>query len=276
MWSRRSPAAPGARKPDPEPRLAAAQCLRLDRLSAQRESARRRAQLHAARRHGGRYRRGRQQQLHRGLSASYQVGLFGEVRRTVEATRATYEGAGFSYAATLLTVESELARNYMLARAYQAQLANARASLGLQDDNLEIAGFRVQAGLVSSLDAEQARGQRAQTAATIPSIEQQYNAAVSRLGVLTGQAPARSRRGSRRSGRSRPAPPSSAPAFPPISCAAAPMSARPSAIWPPPPRGSAWRRRRFIRRLPFPGTSTRRRPASVRWAMRSPAACLRA
>ena len=124
-----------------------------------------------------------------GLSASYQVGLFGEVRRTVEATRATYEGAGFSYAATLLTVESELARNYMLARAYQAQLANARASLALQDDNLEIAGFRVQAGLVSSLDAEQARSQRAQTAATIPSIEQQYNAAVSRLGVLTAQAP---------------------------------------------------------------------------------------
>ena len=124
-----------------------------------------------------------------GLSASYQVGLFGEVRRTVEATRATYEGAGFSYAATLLTVESELARNYMLARAYQAQHANARASLALQDDNLEIAGFRVQAGLVSSLDAEQARSQRAQTAATIPSIEQQYNAAVSRLGVLTAQAP---------------------------------------------------------------------------------------
>ncbi|HJO65365.1 MAG TPA: TolC family protein, partial [Sphingomonas sanguinis] len=124
-----------------------------------------------------------------GLSASYQVGLFGEVRRTVEATRATYEGAGFSYAATLLTVESELARNYVLARAYQAQLANARASLALQDDNLEIAGFRVQAGLVSSLDSEQARSQRAQTAATIPSIEQQYNAAVSRLGVLTAQAP---------------------------------------------------------------------------------------
>ncbi|MET4897571.1 efflux transporter outer membrane subunit [Sphingomonadaceae bacterium jetA1] len=124
-----------------------------------------------------------------GLSASYQAGLFGEVRRTVEASRATYEGAGFSYAATLLTVESELARNYMLARAYQAQLANARASLALQDDNLEIAGFRVRAGLVSSLDVEQARSQRAQTAASIPTIEQQYNAAVSRLGVLTGQAP---------------------------------------------------------------------------------------
>jgi len=124
-----------------------------------------------------------------GLSASYQVGLFGEVRRTVEASRAQYEASGFDYATVLLSVESEIARNYVLARAYQAQLANARASLAIQDDNLEIAGFRVQAGLVSSLDQEQARSQRAQTAATIPQLEQQYNAAVSRVGVLTSQAP---------------------------------------------------------------------------------------
>jgi multidrug efflux system outer membrane protein len=124
-----------------------------------------------------------------GLSASYQVGLFGEIRRTVEASRAQYEATGFDYATVLLTVQSEVARNYVLARAYQAQLANARASLAIQDDNLEIAGFRVQAGLVSSVDVEQARSQRAQTAATVPQIEQQYAAAVARLGVLTGQAP---------------------------------------------------------------------------------------
>ncbi|WP_426255188.1 efflux transporter outer membrane subunit [Sphingomonas sp. DC2300-3] len=124
-----------------------------------------------------------------GLSASYQVGLFGEIRRTVEASRAQYEASGFDYATVLLSVESEVARNYVLARAYQAQLANARASLAIQDDNLEIAGFRVQAGLVSSVDVEQARSQRAQTAASVPQIEQQYAAAVARLRVLTGQAP---------------------------------------------------------------------------------------
>jgi NodT family efflux transporter outer membrane factor (OMF) lipoprotein len=124
-----------------------------------------------------------------GLDASYQVDLFGGVRRSVESSRAQYEGAGFDYATTLLSVESEVARNYVLARAVQAQLENARASLAIQDDNLEIAGFRVQAGLVSSVDVEQARASRAQTAASIPSLEQQYNAAVSRIGVLTGQAP---------------------------------------------------------------------------------------
>lgn len=124
-----------------------------------------------------------------GADASYQLDLFGGIRRSAESARASYEGAGFDYATLLVSVQSEIARNYILARAAQAQIANARQSLALQDDNLEIAGFRVQAGLVSSLDAEQARAQRAQTAASIPSLEASYNSAVSRLGVLTGQAP---------------------------------------------------------------------------------------
>ncbi|SEJ64548.1 efflux transporter, outer membrane factor (OMF) lipoprotein, NodT family [Sphingomonas sp. OV641] len=124
-----------------------------------------------------------------GLDAQYQLGLFGEVRRTVEASQAQYEASGYDQATVLLSVQAEVARNYVLARLYQLQLANARDSLALQDDNLEIAGFRVQAGLVSSLDQEQARVQRAQTAASVPLIEQQYNAAVARIGVLTGAAP---------------------------------------------------------------------------------------
>src|SRR3546814_14159951 len=77
----------------------------------------------------------------------------------------------------------------------------ARRSLAIQDDNLEIAGFRVQAGLVSSLDQEQARAARAQTAASVPSIEQSYSQAVARLGVLTGQAPGALRAGMRSEGR---------------------------------------------------------------------------
>ncbi|MBB5700108.1 efflux transporter outer membrane subunit [Sphingomonas yantingensis] len=124
-----------------------------------------------------------------GLDANYQVDLFGGIRRSVEGARASYAASGYDYATVLVSSQAEIARNYILARAAQAQIANARASLEIQDDNLEIAGFRVQAGLVSSLDAEQARAQRAQTAATIPSLEASYNNAVSRLGVLTGQAP---------------------------------------------------------------------------------------
>jgi NodT family efflux transporter outer membrane factor (OMF) lipoprotein len=124
-----------------------------------------------------------------GADASYQVDLFGGNRRGVEASGAAYEAAGFDYATVLISVQAEIARNYVLARLAQQQLANARESLALQDDNLQIAGWRVQAGLVSSIDAEQARSSRAQVAASIPSIEANYNGFVSRLGVLTGQAP---------------------------------------------------------------------------------------
>ncbi|NIJ19902.1 NodT family efflux transporter outer membrane factor (OMF) lipoprotein [Sphingomonas naasensis] len=124
-----------------------------------------------------------------GADANYQVDLFGGVRRGVESARADYQAAGFDYATVLISIEAETARNYVLARSAQAQLANAREALALQDDDLQIAQWRVQAGLVSSLDQEQARAQRAQTAAGIPSLEASYNGFVSRLGVLTGQAP---------------------------------------------------------------------------------------
>ncbi len=124
-----------------------------------------------------------------GLDASYQAGIFGEVRRTIEASRAQQAASAFDYANVVVSVESEAATNYITARLAQAQLANARASLAIQDDNLQIARFRVQAGLVSSLDVEQARATRAQTAATIPQLGQQYAQAVARVAVLTGQAP---------------------------------------------------------------------------------------
>lgn len=121
--------------------------------------------------------------------AQYQLDLFGGIRRGVEAARSSAESRAYSVAQVQSSVAAEVARNYVLARAAQANLAIARGSLAIQDDNLEIAGFRVQAGLVSSLDAEQSRSQRAQTATQIPSLEQSFQQAANRLGVLTGQAP---------------------------------------------------------------------------------------
>jgi len=59
-----------------------------------------------------------------------------------------------------------------------------------QEENVQIAGWRVQAGLVSSLDVEQARTQRAQTAASVPLLEQSIASSVNRLAVLIGTAPA--------------------------------------------------------------------------------------
>ncbi|MET0371003.1 MAG: TolC family protein, partial [Sphingobium sp.] len=103
-----------------------------------------------------------------GASASWQVDLFGELARGSEAARADLAASGYDLASVRRTVIAELVTNYVQARATQEQLRIARETQAIQRDNYDIAGWRLQAGLVSSLDAEQARAQLAQTNATIP------------------------------------------------------------------------------------------------------------
>ena len=128
-------------------------------------------------------------QLSLGLNASWQTDIFGGLRRTIEASRAAEDSARFDVAGVRTSVAAETATNYIDARLAQARLLIARDTLRIQDDNLQIARWRVQAGLVSSLDVEQARVQRAQTAATLPLLQTNFVGAANRIGVLTGAAP---------------------------------------------------------------------------------------
>lgn len=129
-----------------------------------------------------------------GGDAAYEVDLFGGVSRGIEAARADLQASGFDLIAIRTALAAEVATNYIQTRLAQERLAIARDTLVNDDENLEIAGFRVQAGLVSSLDEEQARAQRARTAASIPSIETGYANALNRLAVLTAQPPGASTR----------------------------------------------------------------------------------
>ncbi len=124
-----------------------------------------------------------------GADAAWEIDLFGRIRRGIEAARADAEASFYDREAMRVAVAGEVASNYIQARLAQARLALARGSLAIADDNLQIARWRVQAGLVSSLDSEQARSQRAVIAAIIPALEDDFNAAAFRLAVLTGRAP---------------------------------------------------------------------------------------
>lgn len=124
-----------------------------------------------------------------GFDAAYEADIFGGGRRSVEAARATAEGTRASLRAVQLTVASEIALNYLDAREAQARLRIARDTLSTLDETVEITSWRLQAGLVGSLDLEQARQLRAQTAASIPAIETTYAAAANRLAVLIAEAP---------------------------------------------------------------------------------------
>lgn len=124
-----------------------------------------------------------------GFDAAYELDLFDADRRAVEAAHASAQGAEASLRSAQLTVAAEIALNYLDAREAQARLAIAQATLKDLDEVVDIVGWRLKAGLVSELDLEQARQLRAQTTASIPTLQTTYAAAANRLAVLTGEAP---------------------------------------------------------------------------------------
>jgi NodT family efflux transporter outer membrane factor (OMF) lipoprotein len=126
-----------------------------------------------------------------GLDASWEADLFGQISGNVAASRADLAAAGYSLADLQRVIAGQVALTTIQARATALQLAIARDTLKYQDDNLQIARWRVQAGLVSSLDVEQARGQRAQTAASIPLLESSLAASANALSTLIGEPPGR-------------------------------------------------------------------------------------
>jgi outer membrane protein TolC len=126
-----------------------------------------------------------------GLDASWEADLFGQISGNVAASKADLAAAGYSLADLQRVIVGQVALTTIQARATALQLAIARDTLKYQEDNLQIARWRVQAGLVSSLDVEQARSQRAATAATIPLLESNLAASANAISTLIGEPPGR-------------------------------------------------------------------------------------
>jgi len=126
-----------------------------------------------------------------GADASWEIDLFGQISSDVAASRADMAAAGYSLADLQRLIAGQVAVQVIAARSIAEQLIIAHETLGYQDENLQIARWRNQAGLVSSLDVEQARTQRAQTAATIPALESSLAATSNAISTLIGEPPGR-------------------------------------------------------------------------------------
>ena len=124
-----------------------------------------------------------------GFDASWELDVFGGVRRGVEAAEADLASTTASLDHTRVSLASEVALNYVDVRALQTRLGIARANLASQSETLQLTDWRAQAGLVSSQDVEQARSNREQTRAQIPALETSLAAAEHTLDVLLGKPP---------------------------------------------------------------------------------------
>jgi multidrug efflux system outer membrane protein len=125
-----------------------------------------------------------------GVSVSYELDLFGRLKRGVEAAKADDEAVRAAYDLTKVTVAAETARAYADVCNAGEELEVTRRSLQLQVQSTETTRRLVEAGRTSSLDLTRSSGQVAQVRANIPTLEAQRMNALYRLAALTGKPPA--------------------------------------------------------------------------------------
>jgi NodT family efflux transporter outer membrane factor (OMF) lipoprotein len=124
-----------------------------------------------------------------GLDASWELDLFGGVRRGVEAAQADLEASEADAQGAQVALVAEVAGAYTDARAAQLRLAIARRAAESQAQTLQLTEWRAQAGLVSVQDVDQARANLETTRSQVPALELGQAQAEHQLDVLLGQAP---------------------------------------------------------------------------------------
>lgn len=123
-------------------------------------------------------------------SVGYQIDLFGQIARGIEAAKADAEAAQAARDVTRITVAAETVRAFVNACAAGHELAVARHSLALQQQSFDLTRRLVAAGRGTALDATRSRAQVEQFRANIPQLEAQHRTALYRLAVLSGRPPA--------------------------------------------------------------------------------------
>jgi NodT family efflux transporter outer membrane factor (OMF) lipoprotein len=124
-----------------------------------------------------------------GFDATWELDLWGKVRRAVEVARATAQAAEDVRRNTLISVEAELARDYILLRGVQRQIGIIRENLRSEQESLKLTEERAAAGLTTELDVANQRAQVTSTAAQLPGLEAQETQYINALSLLLGQLP---------------------------------------------------------------------------------------
>jgi NodT family efflux transporter outer membrane factor (OMF) lipoprotein len=124
-----------------------------------------------------------------GFDASWEPDIFGGNRSAADASAADALASAASLGNVQVSLAAEVAVNFINLRALQTRLAIAQSNLATQQETLQITRWRAQAGLLSSLELEQAISATAQTEAQLPALQASVTQALNALAVLTGQAP---------------------------------------------------------------------------------------
>lgn len=123
------------------------------------------------------------------VGASWELDLFGRIRRGIEAQRAGAAASAADLAAAQVAIVGEVVRSYVELRGLQERRRVAQANADNQRETLRLVEVRFAAGGATDFDTARARAQLETTAARLPALEAQTALAMHRLAVLSGRPP---------------------------------------------------------------------------------------
>ncbi|MGH6847481.1 MAG: efflux transporter outer membrane subunit [Methylocella sp.] len=142
-----------------------------------------------------------------GFDASWELDLWGHVRRQIEAAGAQVEAAENQRRDMLVSTLAELARDYIELRGAQAQIAISNENLKTANDILQLTKTRAARGLTTQLDVENAAAEAASIRAQLPGLANQESMEINALSLLLDEPPGSLRSELARAKQVPPAPP---------------------------------------------------------------------
>jgi NodT family efflux transporter outer membrane factor (OMF) lipoprotein len=121
--------------------------------------------------------------------ASWEVDLWGHVRRSVEAATAEVELSQAQRDAVMLSVAAETASDYIQLRGVQAKLKVARENLDIAKSSRDLTQERFRNGVTTNLDTSNSAAQVATIQASIPTLEARQERLINALSLLLGEGP---------------------------------------------------------------------------------------
>jgi multidrug efflux system outer membrane protein len=121
------------------------------------------------------------------LDLSYEVDLWGRVRRSFESARAQAQAGAADCQNVLLTLTADVAVNYFLLRSLDSQIATLHRLVQLRGDAARILNARFAAGTIPETDAAQAAADLAATKSELADTARQRAETLDALALLCGQ-----------------------------------------------------------------------------------------
>jgi multidrug efflux system outer membrane protein len=123
------------------------------------------------------------------LNLSYEIDLWGRVRRGVNQQKALTQAVAADYIFALLSIRAEIARDYLALRHLDQEIQLLSDTIGLREENEKLVQARVTTGATTAIDSSRARSQTETARAELYRLKQRRTELENALAVLTGQNP---------------------------------------------------------------------------------------